>query len=118
MRAWPDLQPLATRSTRLPKCDVVKSLVFWPDREQSVGDLVDSMGVTQPQVSKHLRVLREVGLVSVRDEGRLRWYRLNAEELKPIYDWAKTFERFWDHQLSSIKARAEAKSRAAKKKTN
>ena len=88
------------------------------DREQSVGDLVDSMGVTQPQVSKHLRVLREVGLVSVRDEGRLRWYRLNAEELKPIYDWAKTFERFWDHQLSSIKARAEAKSRAAKKKTN
>lgn len=85
------------------------------DRELSVGDLVDSMGITQPQVSKHLRVLREVKLVNVRDEGRLRWYSLNAKELKPVYQWVQTFERFWDHQLSSIKARAESKARSAKK---
>ncbi len=82
-------------------------------QEQSVGDLVDSMGLTQPQVSKHLRVLREVGLVKVREEGRHRWYRIDAQQLKPIYDWVRTFEAFWDHQLSSVKARAEAKARSA-----
>ncbi|WP_404309400.1 ArsR/SmtB family transcription factor [Neorhodopirellula lusitana] len=56
------------------------------EQEHSVGDLLNSMEVTQPQVSKHLRVLREVGLVEVREDGRLRWYRVNAENLKPIYD--------------------------------
>lgn len=79
-----------------------------------MGELVDSLGVTQPQVSKHLRVLREVGLVEVREEGRFRWYSLNAEELKPIHDWVSTFERFWDHQLTGIQRKAEAKSKAAK----
>ena len=86
------------------------------DREHTVGQLVDSMGVTQPQVSKHLRVLREVGLVDVRDEGRFRLYRLNAERLKPIHDWVKTFEQFWDHQLAGVKARAEAKAKSVKRK--
>ena len=84
-------------------------------RERSVNDLVESMDVAQPQVSKHLRVLREVGLVNVRDEGRLRWYSLNADQLKPIYDWVLTFERFWGHQLGRVKVRAEAKAKAAKK---
>ncbi len=84
------------------------------ERELSVGELVDSMGVTQPQVSKHLRVLREVGLVDVREVGRFRRYRLNAEELKPVCEWVRTFERFWDHQLAGVKARAEAKAKDAK----
>ena len=83
-------------------------------RELSVNNLVESMGTKQPQVSKHLRVLREVGLVNVRQEGRLRWYSLNADQLKPIYEWTRTFERFWDHQLASVKTRAEAKGKAAR----
>jgi len=87
-------------------------------RELSVGELVDSMDVSQPVVSKHLRVLREVGLVEVREEGRLRWYRVNAKQLKPVYDWVRTFERFWDHQLAGIKASAEAKAKAAKKRNS
>lgn len=85
-------------------------------RELSVGDLVDSMGVTQPVVSKHLRVLREVGLVNVREEGRFRWYRINAKQLKPVFEWVQTFERFWDHQLDNVKRRAEAKARMLKEK--
>ena len=84
-------------------------------QERSVGELVESLGVAQPQVSKHLRVLREVGLVRVRREGRLRWYRLDAQQLKPIYEWVQTFERFWDHQLAGVKQRAEAKAKRAKK---
>ena len=83
-------------------------------RELSVNDLVASIDdLTQPQVSKHLRVLREVGLVNVRDEGRLRWYSLDADQLKPIYEWVQTFERYWDHQLASVKKLAEAKAKAA-----
>jgi DNA-binding transcriptional ArsR family regulator len=75
--------------------------------ERPVNDLVRVLGITQPQVSKHLRVLRAVGLVSVRGSGRQRVYRLNAEELKPIHNWVRTFERFWDYQLDRIKQRAE-----------
>ena len=79
-------------------------------RERSVTDLVDAMdAVTQPQVSKHLRVLREVDLVNVREDGRMRWYSLNADELKPVHDWVQTFERFWSHQLQSIKKIAESR---------
>src|SRR5436853_61928 len=73
-------------------------------------DMVASLGVAQPQVSKHLRVLREVGLVSVRGSGQRRLYRLNAERLKAIHDWVRTFEPFWDHQLDRIKERAERKA--------
>ncbi len=75
--------------------------------ERPVNDVVESLGVGQPQVSKHLRVLREVGLVSVRGSGRQRLYKLNAERLKPIHDWVRSFEPFWEHQLDRIKARAE-----------
>jgi DNA-binding transcriptional ArsR family regulator len=78
--------------------------------ERPVNDLVGSLGWPQPQVSKHLGVLKKVGLVSVRRAGRQRVYSLNAEKLRPIHDWVKTFERFWQHQLERIKARAEAKA--------
>ncbi|MEV6878948.1 metalloregulator ArsR/SmtB family transcription factor [Amycolatopsis sp. NPDC051128] len=67
--------------------------------ERSVGDLVDLLGLAQPQVSKHLRVLREVGAVDVRDEGRQRVYRLNGAALKPIHDWVKRYERTWSERF-------------------
>lgn len=78
--------------------------------ERPVNDVVQLLGIAQPQVSKHLRVLRAVGLVSVRGSGRERIYRLNAERLKPIHDWVQTFEQFWDQQLDRIKERAERKA--------
>src|SRR3954468_15840238 len=78
--------------------------------ERPVNDLVASLGLAQPQVSKHLRVLREVGLVDVRGSGQQRLYRLNAERLRAIYDWVRAFEPFWDHQLDRIKGRAERKA--------
>jgi DNA-binding transcriptional ArsR family regulator len=79
--------------------------------ERSVGDLVEKLNWPQPQVSKHLGVLRQVGLVSARHDGRQRIYRVNGERLKPIHDWVVTFEAFWKHQLGAIKARAEARSK-------
>jgi DNA-binding transcriptional ArsR family regulator len=78
--------------------------------ERPVNDVVATLGLAQPQVSKHLRVLREVGLVRVRGAGQQRIYTLNAEGLKPIHDWVGTFERFWDQQLDRIKQRAERKA--------
>jgi DNA-binding transcriptional ArsR family regulator len=70
--------------------------------ERSVNDLVTLLGIAQPLVSKHLRVLREVGLVEVRDEGRQRLYRLNARGLKPIHDWVKTYERTWNERFDAL----------------
>ena len=67
--------------------------------ERPVNDLVRLVGLAQPQVSKHLRVLREVGAVDVRDEGRQRLYRLNGHALKPIHDWVKTYERTWSERF-------------------
>ena len=67
--------------------------------ERPVNDLVASLGLAQPQVSKHLRVLREVGAVDVRDEGRQRLYRLNGHALKPIHDWVQAYEASWDGAL-------------------
>ena len=67
--------------------------------ERPVNDLVALLGLGQPQVSKHLRVLREVGLVDVRDEGRQRIYRLNGRSLKPIHDWVKNYERSWTQRF-------------------
>jgi DNA-binding transcriptional ArsR family regulator len=63
--------------------------------ERPVNDLVDLLGLAQPQVSKHLRVLREVDLVRVRDDGRRRLYRLNAAPLRPIHDWLARYEQAW-----------------------
>jgi DNA-binding transcriptional ArsR family regulator len=70
--------------------------------ERSVNDLVRLLGLAQPQVSKHLRVLREVGAVEVRDEGRQRLYRLNGQALKPIYDWVSGFERTWAERFDQL----------------
>ncbi len=70
--------------------------------ESSVGDLVTLLGLPQPLVSKHLRVLREVDLVAVRDEGRQRFYRLNGVALKPIYDWVKGFEDLWSERFARM----------------
>jgi DNA-binding transcriptional ArsR family regulator len=83
-----------------------------------VNDLVQSLGIAQPQVSKHLRVLREVGLVSVRGSGRQRVYRLNAKQLKPIHDWVQACEQFWDHQLDRIKESAERKENERSAESN
>jgi len=84
-------------------------------QERPVGDIVASLGLGQPSVSKHLAVLRNVGLVHVRRDGRRMLYRTNAEAIRPLYEWTKTFERFWAHQLSRIKERAEAKSKLSDK---
>ena len=70
--------------------------------ERPVNDLVRELRVPQPQVSKHLRVLREVGAVAVRDDGRRRLYRLNSEALKPIHDWVKTYERLWSERFDQL----------------
>ena len=78
-------------------------------KEHAVGDLVLRLRMPQPAVSKHLGVLRKVGVVSVSKRGQLRMYRLNAKELKPVHDWVKTYEHFWTHQLDRIKERAEMK---------
>ena len=72
------------------------------DGERPVNDLVERLGLAQPQVSKHLRVLREVGLVDVRDEGRRRFYRLNGEPLKPIHDWVGAFEQAWTERFEVL----------------
>ena len=86
-------------------------LVALAGGERSVGDIVAALKWPQPQVSKHLGVMRQVGLVSVRRDGRQKLYRVNGERLKPIHDWVARFEKLWDHQLARIKARAEAKAR-------
>jgi DNA-binding transcriptional ArsR family regulator len=70
--------------------------------ERPVNDLVSVLGLAQPQVSKHLRVLREVGAVDVRDEGRHRLYRLNGHALKPIHDWVKAYERSWSERFEQL----------------
>ena len=70
--------------------------------ERPVNDLVASLGLAQPQVSKHLKVLREVGLVDVRDEGRQRMYRLNGRPLKPIHDWVKNYEMSWNERFDAL----------------
>ena len=67
-----------------------------------MNDLVALLGLAQPQVSKHLRVLREVGAVDVREEGRQRLYRLNGEALKPIHDWVKNYERSWSERFDQL----------------
>lgn len=77
----------------------------------AVGELVETLGLPQPTVSKHLSVLREVGIVSVSRRGQHRLYQLEAKELKPVHEWVKTFEHYWTHQLDRIKQRAEQKAR-------
>ena len=86
--------------------------------EMPVNGLVHHLGWPQPMISKHLSVLKEVGLVAMRQKGRQRLYSLNGPRLKTIHDWAKMFERFWTHQLNRIKERAERKAREQADKTH
>jgi DNA-binding transcriptional ArsR family regulator len=85
-------------------------LVHLALRERPVGDIVAVLGLGQPSVSKHLKVLRHVGLVDVRREGRQIFYRTKVEALRPLHDFTQTFERFWRHQLTRVQQRAERKS--------
>jgi DNA-binding transcriptional ArsR family regulator len=82
-------------------------LDYLAPRERPVGDIVVALGLAQPSVSKHLRVLRDVGLVEVRRDGRQVFYRTNAEGIRPLHEWTGRFERYWRHQLTRVKERAE-----------
>ena len=90
-------------------------LSYLAQNERPVGDIVENLGFDQPSVSKHLRVLRSVGLVRVRCDGRHKYYRTNAEAIRPLHEWAGTFERYWQHQLNRVKERAEAMARKGAK---
>ena len=83
--------------------------------ERAVGDVVVRLRMEQPSVSKHLKVLRKVGLVRVRRHGRQMLYQANAEGIRPLYEWTKMFEHLWAHQLLRIKQRAEQKTRDSEK---
>lgn len=90
--------------------EIIDVLAHDAGRPFAVNELVERLGIPQPAVSKHLGVLRKVGLVTVGKDGQRRLYRLNAEELKPVHDWVKAFERYWDHQIDRIRERAERKA--------
>jgi DNA-binding transcriptional ArsR family regulator len=92
-------------------------LLLLADAERSVGAIVVALRLEQPSVSKHLRVLRDVGLVRMRREGRRKLYRTNAAAIRPLHEWTGEFERFWRHQLSKVKEQAEAKMAEASLKT-
>jgi DNA-binding transcriptional ArsR family regulator len=82
-------------------------LAFLAGDERPVNEIVDALGLEQPSVSKHLRVLKDVGLVSARRDGRQMFYRTEASAIRPVHEWTRTFERFWTQQLVRIKERAE-----------
>lgn len=84
-------------------------LVFLAPRARPVGEIVEALGLGQPSVSKHLKVLRHVGLVHARREGRQMFYRTNVDAIRPLHEWTRTFERLWRHQLARVKERAEEK---------
>ncbi len=97
---------------RLPTTSDVFNAIAEPQRraivdllaqgERSVNEIAEALDLKQPQTSKHLRVLRAVGLVSVRTEGKQRLYSLNAEKLQPVHDWVKTYERFWNERFDRL----------------
>ena len=84
-------------------------LEYLAESEREVGQIVVALRLEQPSVSKHLRVLREVGLVRVRRNGRHMLYRTNPQAIRPLHEWTQTFEKLWTHQLNRIKERAEQK---------
>jgi DNA-binding transcriptional ArsR family regulator len=84
----------------------------------AVGALVVLLQMPQPAVSKHLGVLRKVGIVSVTKQGQQRFYQLDAQQLKAVHDWIKKFEQHWSHQLDRIKQRAERAAKARRETTN
>jgi DNA-binding transcriptional ArsR family regulator len=97
---------------RLPTTSDVFNAIAEPQRRQivdllaqgprSVNEIAEALDLKQPQTSKHLRVLRQVNLVSVRTEGKQRLYSLNAEKLQPVHDWVKTYERFWNERFDRL----------------
>ncbi len=83
-------------------------LEFLAPRARPVGEIVVALGVAQPSVSKHLRVLLHVGLVDVRREGKQAFYRTNTDRIRSVHEWTSRFERYWRRQLTRVKERAEA----------
>ncbi|MGE3841970.1 MAG: ArsR/SmtB family transcription factor [Vicinamibacterales bacterium] len=90
-------------------------LVCLAARERSVSEIVEALDLPQPSVSKHLKVLRAVGLVGARRSGRETHYRVNPEALRPLQEWTQVFERYWNHQLARVTQRAERPSRPSGK---
>ena len=82
-------------------------LTYLGDGERQVGDVARALGMGQPSASKHLKVLRQLNIVRIRRDGRRTLYRTNGESLKPVHDWASSFERYWTRQLEDIKRIAE-----------
>jgi DNA-binding transcriptional ArsR family regulator len=93
-------------------------LAYLALQERAVGEIVAHVRLQQPSVSKHLRVLHDVGLVHVRRRGRHIFYRTNANAIRPLHEWTKTFERFWQHQLLRVKERAESKTQKSDNSTD
>ncbi len=91
-------------------------LVFLATRARAVGEIVDALEMPQPSVSPHLGVLRKVGLVRSRRHGREVLYQTNADGIRPLYEWTKSFEALWRHQLLRMKDRAEAAAKTEKPK--
>lgn len=79
-------------------------------QERSVNEIVDAMETEQPSISKHLKVLKDVGLVEARREGRQMLYKMNVKAIRPLHEWTSRFKRLWTHQLVRIKERAEDKN--------
>src|SRR6201987_5596181 len=88
-------------------------LTYLAGAERPVQEVVAALGLEQPSVSKHLRALRDVGLVRMRCQGRQKLYRTHAEAIRPLHEWAGTFERYWQHQLNRVKELAEENVRQA-----
>src|SRR6476659_4054658 len=87
-------------------------LVYLAPEERHVSDIVSRFKLSQPSVSKHLKVLRHVGLVSFRRDGRQMFYRANADAIRPLHEWTGTFQHYWRHQLTRVKERAEQKPKS------
>lgn len=85
-------------------------LIYLTSGEKPVGAIVTDLGIEQPSVSKHLRVLHKVGLVRMRRCGRQKLYQTNAAAIRPLHEWTSYFEKFWQHQLLRVKERAEARA--------
>src|ERR1700678_138740 len=89
-------------------------LTYLAATERPVGDIVTALGLPQPSISKHLRVLHDVGVVRMRCHGRQKLYRTHSEAIRPMHAWAATFERYWQHQFNRVKELAEATVRTDK----
>ncbi len=117
MLIWAYIQsmapPLATADIFLAVAEPRRRAILdlLREGERAVGDLVDRLGLAQPQVSKHLRVLKEVGLVCVRKAGKHRFYSVQGEQLQQVHEWVVQYERYWEHHLDRVKQRAERLAR-------